>query len=147
MLRRAMTAVAGLYGAGLGVYYLLQRGNLPFGLRPEHGKPQLPYTGPYDPMGLSLNNAVENAFGLAFITVGLGLCYSAWRQREWTVPFASLLAIGAAAFGLVLIDSTSYFGLLNGWGWKGSALFIVAALLGITTLITAALPRREKTSG
>lgn len=145
MLKRAMTAVAGLYGAGLGVYYLLQRGNLPFGLRPEHGKPQLPYTGPYDPMGLSLNNAVENAFGLAFITVGLGLCYSAWRQREWTAPFATLLAVGGATFGMVLIDSSSYFGLL-GWGWKGSALFLVAALLGLATLVIAALPISKKLS-
>lgn len=145
MLKRAMTAVAGLYGAGLGVYYLLQRGNLPFGLRPEHGKPQLPYTGPYDPMGLSLNNAVENAFGLAFITVGLGLCYSAWRQREWTAPFATLLAVGGATFGMILIDSSSYFGLLD-WGWKGSALFLVAALLGLTTLVIAALPISKKLS-
>lgn len=143
MLRRAIAAMAGLYGAGLGIYYVVQRGNLPFGLRPEHGKPQLPYPGPYDPMALSLNNAVENAFGLAFITVGLGLCYSAWRQRAWTAPFATLLTVGGVTFGMVLIDSSSYFGLLD-WGWKGSALFLGAALLGLATLVSAALPISKK---
>jgi len=130
MFRKIVTATAGVYGAGLGLYYLAIRGHLPMGLRSV--KPVL--NGPYDPARLSLQYAVENAFGLAFVMIGVGLCYAAWRKREWTLPLAALLFLCGATFGLALLDSASYFGLLNHWGWNAGALFLVASLLGFATL-------------
>lgn len=145
MISRILAAAAGLYGAGLGVYYLLQRGHLPVSLRAV--KPELPYAGPRDPMMLSLGWAVENAFGIAFVAMGAGLCYSAWRHREWTVPFAAMLTLSGATFGVVLIESASYFGLLEPRGLQGGALFLVAALLGVATVVTRVLPRSAVDTG
>lgn len=130
MIRSIVTAATGLYSAGLGLYYLAVRGHLPMGMRAV--KPVL--NGPYDPQRLSLQYAVENAFGVAVLVIGIGLCYAAWQKREWSSPLSALLALCGATFGLALLDSASYFGLLNRWGWNAGALFLAASLLGFATL-------------